>query len=86
MNEVVEDGLHPRVLEVVAPIVDDEERVEARLPEAGGEVQVPRLSAAERVAVEAERLERPLARERVLVRPGRELVPISRTGRGRGSG
>src|SRR5690606_27358256 len=39
VDEVVKNSLHPRVVEVVAAVVDDQQRVAARAAVAGGQVE-----------------------------------------------
>ncbi len=77
VDQVVEHVLHARVVQVVLAVVHDEQRVQARLAESRRQVDVPVLLVPERAAVELDRLEASLARERVVLGPLGDRVALA---------
>ena len=81
VDEVVEDRLHCREVEVVAAVMDDEEGIAQRPVEPGRQVDVEALLASQRLAAQALLDERALPRLRVEPHPVRHLIPEARADR-----
>ena len=75
VDEIVEDGAQGRVAQVVLAVVDDEERVAARTPEARGDVEEDPPRPAERGARDDDLVDRARPRLRIRGRPLRRFVP-----------